>query len=69
MPLTAKGETILRNLEKEYPTEVKAKEVLYAGKNAGTFSGIDAAQSNVDAYHDALRRGDSNAVTKHFPRK
>jgi len=40
-PLTAKGEEILENLQKEYGTE-KGKEVLYAGKNKGTFTGIDS---------------------------
>lgn len=43
MPLTDKGETILANLTKEYGAE-KAKQVLYAGKNKGTFTGIDAAK-------------------------
>lgn len=41
MPLTGKGEKILSNLEKEYGDK-KAKEVLYAGKNKGTFAGIDS---------------------------
>ncbi len=41
MPLTAKGEEILANLTKEYGAE-KAKEVLYAGKNSGKFTGIDS---------------------------
>lgn len=44
MPLTSKGETILANLQKEYGAD-KGKQVLYAGKNAGTFSGIDASIS------------------------
>jgi|HubBroStandDraft_1064217.scaffolds.fasta_scaffold354673_3 hypothetical protein len=26
------------------------------------------ALSNVDAYHDAIRRGEKDAVSKHFPR-
>ncbi len=51
MPLTAKGEKILSNLEKEYGT-AKGKEVLYAGKNAGTFTGIDMA-----TYNDADMEG------------
>ena len=42
MPLTAKGEKILENLRSEYGSDKKAKEVLYAGKNKGTFTGIDA---------------------------
>lgn len=41
MPLTAKGEEIYANLLKEYGSEKKAKQVLYAGKNKGTFTGID----------------------------
>jgi hypothetical protein len=40
MPLTEKGRKVERNLEKEYGTK-KGKEVLYAGKNKGTFTGID----------------------------
>ena len=39
MPLTAKGETILASLEKEHSPE-KAKSILYAGENKGTFTGI-----------------------------
>jgi hypothetical protein len=42
MPLTAKGNKILRSMEKTYPSEEKAKEVLYASKNAGKITGIDA---------------------------
>jgi len=44
MPLTAKGEKIKSALEKEYGSK-KGEQVLYAGKNAGTFTGIDAAVS------------------------
>jgi hypothetical protein len=40
-PLTEKGESILAALEKEYG-EKKGKEVLFAGKNKGTFTGIDS---------------------------
>jgi len=41
MPLTHKGEEIKAALTKEYG-EKKGEQVLYAGKNAGTFTGIDA---------------------------
>lgn len=41
MPLTAKGETILASLQKQYGSD-KGESVLHAGKNAGTFTGIDA---------------------------
>ena len=54
MPLTAKGEKILRHMEQTYG-EKKGKEVLYASKNKGTVSGIDN-------YLDACRRGDCEAI-------
>ncbi len=41
MPLTEKGEKIKSALTKEYGGEKKAEQVLYAGKNKGTFTGID----------------------------
>ncbi len=41
MPLTEKGEKIRSALEKEYGKK-KGEEVLYAGKNKGTFTGIDS---------------------------
>jgi hypothetical protein len=51
MPLTAKGEEIYQSLLKTYGSERKAKQVLYAGKNAGTFTGIDdnTVQDRLDA--------------------
>jgi hypothetical protein len=52
MPLTSKGETIKAALTKEYGQE-KGERVLYAGKNKGTFSGIDAM---VDAICDSVDR-------------
>lgn len=45
MPLTSKGEKILRHMEEEYGSEKKAKEVLYASKNAGKISGIDESSA------------------------
>jgi hypothetical protein len=39
MPLTSKGEEIKKNLQKEYGAE-KGEQVLYAGENKGTFTGI-----------------------------
>ncbi len=41
MPLNAKGEEILGNMKDQYGSSEKAKQVLYASKNAGTISGID----------------------------
>ena len=51
MPLTAKGNEILSNLEKEYGAE-KGKQVLYAGKNKGTFTGIDSVDRRASAAAD-----------------
>jgi len=42
MPLTEKGEEILREMEKQYGEE-KGKQVFYASRNAGTISGVDHA--------------------------
>ena len=44
MPLTAKGQEILSAMRETYPSEEKAKEVLYASKNAGKITGIDSAK-------------------------
>jgi len=42
MPLTAKGESILKSMKETYGSSEKAEEVFYASKNAGTISGVDA---------------------------
>ena len=52
-PLTAKGEKIKAALTKEYGAK-KGEQVLYAGRNKGTFTGIDAARS--PAARDMLNR-------------
>lgn len=56
MPLSEKGEAILRALEAEYGSKAKAEEVLFAGKNSGTFTGIDAQaiDSTLDAIAEAV---------------
>jgi hypothetical protein len=41
MPLTSKGKKILGAMEEQYGSEKKAKQVLYASKNAGRITGID----------------------------
>lgn len=53
MPLTAKGEEIKSALEKEYGKE-HGERVLYAGKNKGTFKGIDC--DKLDRIADAVVR-------------
>lgn len=45
MPLTAKGQEILANMEKQYGQK-KGKEVFYASKNKGTISGVDSAKED-----------------------
>jgi hypothetical protein len=64
MPLTPKGEEILHSMEKTYGSEEKAKEVLYASKNAGTINGIDAQRDPIHGYMDAVSRGDADGMTK-----
>lgn len=54
MPLTEKGQKIKAALQKEYGEE-KGERILYAGKNKGTFTGIDACSG----YMDACKRGDA----------
>jgi hypothetical protein len=66
MPLTEKGEEIKAALVKEYG-EKKGEEVLYAGKNKGTFTGIDSSRDphGIHSYMDAVIRGDRAAVMTH----
>ncbi len=66
MPLTKKGEEIKSALTKEYGAK-KGEQVLYAGKNAGTFTGIDA-KDECASYMDSVRRGDTAAMARHFKR-
>lgn len=40
MPMTKKGEKIMRNMMKEYGQK-KGKEVFYASKNKGTIKGVE----------------------------
>ncbi len=66
MPLTRKGEEIKTALVKEYG-EKKGEQVLYAGKNKGTFAGIDSLR-DVPRYLDACRRGDADTIKNCFKR-
>jgi hypothetical protein len=50
MPLTAKGQKILENMEQEYGQK-KGEEVFYASRNKGNISGVDSA-SELDANRD-----------------
>lgn len=57
MPLTSKGEEILTALTKEYGAE-KGKQVLYAGKNSGKFTGIDMTEmEKEEAKHSGALEG------------
>ncbi len=44
MPLTSKGDKILKNMQKEYGGK-KGKSVFYASRNAGTIKGVDPESS------------------------
>jgi hypothetical protein len=61
MPLTSKGEEIKSALTKEYGSEEKGEQVLYAGKNKGTFSGIDCDKIGriADAVNNLAQRFDA----------
>jgi hypothetical protein len=73
MPLTAKGEEIKSALTKEYGAE-KGEEVLYAGKNKGTFTGIDCdnlariadAVNNLAQRFDAMVDAEPGEYSKKF---
>lgn len=53
MPLSHKGETIKSALQQEYG-KAAGERILYAGKNAGTFTGIDALVDAVGALTDSV---------------
>lgn len=54
MPLSSKGQEILKSMEKTYGSEEKAKQVLYASKNAGKITGIDAVMDAITSCADAI---------------
>lgn len=45
MPLTKKGNKILRNMDKEYGGK-KGKSVFYASKNKGIISGVEGKRAS-----------------------
>jgi hypothetical protein len=47
MPLTAKGQKILENMEKEYGQK-KGEQVFYASRNKGKISGVDSDTGNTE---------------------
>lgn len=47
MPLTDKGEKISKAMVEEYGKE-KGEKVFYASRNAGTITGVDSPESNMD---------------------
>jgi hypothetical protein len=48
MPLTGKGEKVLDNMQDTYGSTEKAKQVLYASKNSGKITGIDAQSTSAN---------------------
>lgn len=68
MPLTDKGQKIRRGMEREYGRK-KGEQVFYASRNKGVISGVDSQTGEVESYMDAVRRGDAEAMGRHFKRK
>ena len=60
MPLTAKGEKILAEMQEEYGAE-KGEQVFYAAKNKGLITGVDARPEDthrvVASLQDLARAG------------
>jgi hypothetical protein len=44
MPLTAKGQKIMKSMKRGYGSTKKAKTVFYASRNKGTISGVDKSK-------------------------
>ena len=63
MPLTHKGEEIKKALTQEYG-EKKGEQVLYSGKNKGTFTGIDERIDAISNAVDSLNRRIEDLITK-----
>jgi hypothetical protein len=61
MPLTEKGEKVKAALQEEYGAE-KGEQVLYAGKNKGTFTGIDRGDDSKGPAIEKHREKDSVGV-------
>ena len=60
MPLTEKGEKIMRAMKEKYGPE-RGEEVFHASKNAGKISGVDRADDN---QHMGFTEGTSKKVEK-----
>lgn len=65
MPLTEKGEKILKNMQSEYG-EKRGKSVFYASANSGKITGVHDSKDGDPQreYLDAARRGDSAGMTR-----
>jgi hypothetical protein len=63
MPLTQKGKTIKRAMEKEYGKE-KGKKVFYASENKGTISGIKKKIAHKMRKNSQVRRIHRQALGK-----
>ena len=44
MPLTKKGQKIMKGMKHSYGSAKKAKQVFYSSRNKGTISGVDKAK-------------------------
>lgn len=64
MPLTPKGKKIEQALVKEYGRE-HGKQVLFAGRNSGRFTGVDESASRAtDALAKAMRAGQQESAAQ-----
>jgi len=54
MPLTSKGQKILKSMERTYGKE-KAEQVLYASANSGKISGIHDSEAGMTTVADAIK--------------
>ena len=68
MPLTAKGEEIKGALEKEYGGKA-GERILYAGKNKGTFTGIDAQTTTVKGLEFSIQTAKKSKANAKGPKE
>lgn len=55
MPLTPKGDKILKAMQGEYGAD-KGKSVFYAARNKGTITGVEARRRLLDRFNRNLAR-------------
>lgn len=56
MPLTSKGQKIMKNMIQTYGDKDKAEEVFYASRNKGTINGVESAEEKLREAGRGLKR-------------